>query len=287
MSEQSITIQSAEELHAVQHQPDATADCSTGVVYVHGWSGYCTGPHRIFVNTARRLATEGFHALRLDLRGRGDSEGGKDTTDLDAMIDDVLSACRYLREEGVRRVYVLGICSGGNAALGAASLDKSIDGLMLWSTPLFAPQKAGTEELRRRGSFAATYFRKLFRRETYTKLFAGKLNFRLILQILAGKRSGKQPSTVGSRNLKDSRRDVMTDLRGYPGRALFIYGSADDEAAGAPEFYRKYCEEQGIPAEFHTVQGANHSFYSLGWEREVIDATSDWLKTTEAERRLK
>ena len=38
----------------------------------------------------------------------------------------------------------------------------------------------------------------------------------------------------------------MADLRGFHGRALFIYGSRDDEAVGAPEFYGQYCREHGI-----------------------------------------
>ena len=232
----------------------------------------------MFVNAARRLTAEGFHCLRLDLRGRGDSPGDKDDTDLDAMIDDVLAAGRYLRANGTEKLSVLGICSGGNVTLGAASLDKSIDCLILWSTPLFAPHKKKTEELRRTGFFLGEYLRKLFRRETYAKLFAGKLNIRLILAILTGKGRGNPRAARGERNPKDSRRDVMADLEGYAGKALFIYGSADDEAAGAPEFYREYCRKNSIPAAFHTVEGANHSYYSLDWEKEVIDTTLSWLK---------
>jgi len=283
MIEESVTIPGEIELHAVHHKPDAPRDLGAGVVFVHGWSGYCIGPHRMFVNAARRFAAEGYHCLRLDLRGRGDSPGNKEDTDLDAMIDDVLAGSRYLRTNGAPDVYVLGICSGGNVALGAASLDKSFAGLILWSTPLFAPHKKKTEELRRTGFFLVEYFKKLFRRETYAKLFAGKLNFRLILGILIGRRRGNPKRPGGQRNPKDSLRDVMTELKGYAGRALFIYGSADDEAAAAPRFYRKYCEENAIPAAFHTVEGANHSYYSLEWEREVIDKTLAWLKEERAE----
>jgi len=275
--EQSVSIPGDVALHAVHHRPSPETDRRTGVIFVHGWAGYGIGPHRMFVNAARRFTSAGFHCLRLDLRGRGDSPGDKDKTDLDGMIDDVLAAAQYLRAEGIEKLYALGICSGGNVVLGAASLDKSFHGLALWSTPLFAPFKKKTEELRRTGFFLAIYLRKLFRRETWYKLFAGKLNIRLILRILAGKGRGNPRAGRGERNPKDSLRDIMADLRGYRGRALFIYGSADDEAAGAPEFYRTYCEQNAIPAAFHTVEGANHSYYSLGWEREVIDTTLAWL----------
>lgn len=278
MIEESVTIPGQVKLHAVHHRPGSENDRGAGVVFVHGWSGYCIGPHRMFVNAARRLAAEGFHCMRLDLRGRGDSPGDKDDTDLDGMIDDVLAAGRYLRGNGTEKLCMLGICSGGNVTLGAASLDKSIDGLILWSTPLFALYKKKTEQLRRTGFFLVEYLKKLFRRETYAKFFAGKLNLRLILRILTGKGRGIPRAADGDRNPKDSLRDVMSDLEGYSGRALFIYGSADDEAAGAPEFYKHYCEENSIPAAFHTVDGANHSYYSLDWEKEVIDTTLSWLK---------
>jgi len=277
MSEQSVALAGKVELHAVHHAPDAAADLGAGVVFVHGWSGTGAGPHRMFVNAARRFAAEGFHCLRIDLSGRGDSLGDKDRTDLDMMIDDVLAGCAWLREAGVGSVHVLGICSGGNVALGVASLDKSLAGLALWSTPLFAPFKKSTEDLRRRGWFLAAYAGKLFRRETWAKLVAGKLNIRLILAILSGKTGGPRKG-AGARNPKDSLRDIMTGLHGYAGRTLFVYGSADDEAAGAPEFYRQYCADHNIPHVFHTVAGANHSYYSLDWEAEVIDTTLGWLR---------
>ena len=276
MTEESILLAGDVQLHAVHHRPDAAADRRAGVIFVHGWSGNGVGPHRMFANAARRLSTDGFHCLRVDLRGRGDSLGDEKIADLDGMIDDVRICVAHLREH-CAKVYVLGLCSGGNVTLGAASLDKSLDGLALWSTPLFAPFKKKTEELRRTGFFLATYFRKIFYRETWEKLYRGRLNIRLIIGILRGKRRGN-PTPKAARNPKDSLRNIMGDLAGYHGRALFIYGSADDEAAGAPEFYRRYCEENSIPCTFHTVEGANHSFYSVAWEREVIDRTAAWLK---------
>ena len=170
---------------------------------------------------------------------------------------------------------MLGICSGGNVALGAGSLDHKIDGLVLWSTPLFAPYKTSGQEVRRRKLILLEYLGKLFRRETYQKLFRGKLNLGLIGRILFG---SKTPPAEGGRNPKDSLRDVMADLVGFGGPALFVYGTHDDEAVGAPEFYADFCQQNAIPATFHSIQGANHSYYSLAWEREVIDHTLRWLE---------
>jgi len=270
--ERPVVFSSQERLVGVLHEPEGAAR-GAGVVFLHGWAGYRGGPHRMFVETARRLTEAGYHALRFDFRGRGDSEGDFAATDLDGMIDDARAARRFLVEEtGVGETYWLGICSGGNVALGAASLEKDVDGLILWSTPLFAPYKKRSQEAARRGMFLADYARKLFRRETWAKLARGQVHFGLIARILLGRRK-----PAGQRDPKDSLRDIMEDLRGYRGRALFIYGSRDDEAIGAPEFYADYCRQEGIPARFHTIEGANHSYYSAAWQDEVIGLTLEWL----------
>ena len=104
-------------LFGLLHQPDGAAP-RMGAVLLHGWSSCRMGPHRILVETARRLAGLGVAALRFDHRGRGDSEGDDDSADLDGMISDALAAADFLRERtGVRDLAMIGICSGGNVAL--------------------------------------------------------------------------------------------------------------------------------------------------------------------------
>jgi hypothetical protein len=244
-----------------------------GVVFVHGWSGYRCGPHRMFVNAARRFAEAKIASLRFDLRGRGDSEGDFGAGNLDGMMQDLIAAARRLGEEpGIERIVPLGICSGGNVTLGAASLEKSFAGLALWSVPLFAPHKPKDDRARRRAFFLMEYARKAVRRETWAKLFRGAIDFRGVARTVKGRKE------VEGRNPKDSVRDVMTDLAGYAGPALFVYGSRDDEAIGAPEFFAEWCRGHSVPATLHTVDGANHSYYSVAWESEVIETTLAWLR---------
>ena len=119
MMEKPVTFESDVLLRGVLNVPDGAA---AAVVFAHGWSGYRCGPHRMFVNAARRFAEEGIASLRFDFRGRGDSDGDAAATDLDAMIADLLAAAQFVRAEaGIERVFPLGLCSGGNVVLGAAS----------------------------------------------------------------------------------------------------------------------------------------------------------------------
>ncbi|NQT52088.1 alpha/beta hydrolase, partial [bacterium] len=53
--ERPVTLESDQRLVGVLHEPEGEAK-NAGVVFVHGWAGYRGGPHRMFVEAARRLA---------------------------------------------------------------------------------------------------------------------------------------------------------------------------------------------------------------------------------------
>lgn len=250
-----------------------------GVALIHGWSGCRIGPNRILVRAARALNTAGFATLRFDLRGRGDSEGETAAADLDGMIADTLRAASVLKQQArVTSVALLGICSGANVAVGAATLAPEIRDLALWSIMTFQPQKRRSDSVRRTGHFALGYAAKLFRAATWRKLFGGEVNFRMVWRVLFGRRSeGKEGA-----NLKDSRRDIMAQFANYRGRALFIHGSRDPEAHGAREIFRQFCPAHSIPAEFVLIEGSNHNFHSLKWMDEVIGRSIGWLRATGA-----
>jgi len=259
-------------LYGVLGLPPAPA--SRGVVLIHGWSGYRIGPHQMLVETARHLEARGFATLRFDLRGRGDSEGEDAETDLDGMIADTLVAVRFLREmAAVRAVALLGICSGANVAIGAATLEPDIRDLVLWSVLPFQPQVRKSDHLRRTRFFAIEYARRLFRRETWEKLRTGRVDFRAVRWALfsGGGRA------VGRRNLKDSRRDIMAAFAGFRGRALFVHGDKDPDAARARAVFMPFCRAHGLNAQFHLIEGASHSYYSLAWKQRLITLTTNWL----------
>lgn len=76
------------------------------------------------------LVANGLRVLAIDFRGYGKSTAGTDRTGLHL---DVLAAVRYLHDQGVRRVSVLGGSMGGGAAAHAAAESKKgeIDHLIL------------------------------------------------------------------------------------------------------------------------------------------------------------
>jgi pimeloyl-ACP methyl ester carboxylesterase len=96
------------------------------VVMLNAGSGYRVGPNRLYVNLARQLAARGFPCLRLDLSGLGDSVAADAARENDpypaTAFRDIALTLSYVKERlGVRRVVLLGLCSGAYAAFQAAA----------------------------------------------------------------------------------------------------------------------------------------------------------------------
>ncbi|MGC9318102.1 MAG: alpha/beta fold hydrolase [Armatimonadota bacterium] len=256
----------------VLHEPqEARRDAA--LVFLHGWAGYRIGPHQMFTKMARRASDRGFPCLRFDFRGRGDSEGDAEATTLSTMIQDAQAAVAMVCEEvGVERAALIGDCSGSEVAIGVGPLDERIDSLVLWSAPIVAGDRAAADRAKRR-SIYATYFAKLFRRETWSKLFAGRLQPRMILRALSS--GGKGAGEEGAES--DREIDWYDRFMRFEGEALFIYGGNDPTAPSALEHYEELSRQAGRAFDSHVVEGANHAFYSLGWEDEVIEVSLGWL----------
>ena len=261
-------------LFGILHRPNGAAP-KRGAILLHGWSSCRMGPHRILVETARHLAEQGAAALRFDHRGRGDSEGADEEADLDGMISDALAAADLLRERaGVKELAMIGICSGGNVAIGAATLRPDVSRVVAWSTLPFQPHRARSLDVKRTGHYALEYVKKVLRPETWRKIFTGTVNYRMIRRALFGHYVRTDPE---GRNPKDSSRDIMAEFARYRGRVRFIYGGADPEASSAKEHYESFCREHGIAADYVFIEGANHNYYSLDWKRQVIERTTEWV----------
>src|SRR5437764_8425299 len=66
----------SQKVFGVIHRPaQAAATLCPALLILHGFVGSKDQPHQIFVKLAEALAGAGMVALRIDLRGRGDSEG--------------------------------------------------------------------------------------------------------------------------------------------------------------------------------------------------------------------
>jgi pimeloyl-ACP methyl ester carboxylesterase len=89
-----------------------------------------TGPMRLHVQLARRLAAAGISSLRFDLSGIGESLGiGVSGSSLERAAREIRWAIDWLHsQQGIRRCVLLGICSGADDSLAAATTDPRVIG---------------------------------------------------------------------------------------------------------------------------------------------------------------
>ncbi len=280
-TEQPVTFRcGGETLRGVLHLPNGGAAArppATGIVFLHGWSGCRLGPHRMFVTAARRLAAAGFAGLRFDYRGRGESDGATQAAGIATMIDDAVAAAACLREHlPGARIVILGICSGCKVALAAAPRIPDTNALVLWSAETMGWLKTGASQRRKSSAMLLSYLRKLARPETWRKLLTGRVNTALVRQAVAG-------NEIATADELRSETDWLNAFcRAWQGRLLFIHGSNDPDTAPSRTAYQAFCRERAFPAAFHLIDGANHSYYSLAWERQVLDLTAAWLLDADA-----
>jgi pimeloyl-ACP methyl ester carboxylesterase len=258
-------------LVATLHRPPGA--CRGGIILLHGWAGYRGGPHQMFIKLGRQAAQAGYGCLRFDFRGRGDSEGDPKATSLSTMIVDAQRAAEVMAEHcGPVPLALVGDCSGSEVALGAGALIPAVERMVLWSAP---PVAADRQEMHKakRASLLRTYLRKALRPQTWRRLLRREIRLDRVQQTI--RTGGLGAGELGQES--DREVDWLGRFLGFPGRILFIYGSNDPTTPACLQHYEELTAQTERPFERHLVEGANHAFYSLAWEREVIDTTLRWL----------
>ncbi len=108
--------------------PDAPA-----VLFLNSGLLHHAGPHRLYVNLARRLARRGFLSLRFDLSGIGDSGPRQDRMSRqESLVRETQDAMDHLAAtHGVQRFVLYGICTGADQAVRVALADPRVCGAVL------------------------------------------------------------------------------------------------------------------------------------------------------------
>jgi hypothetical protein len=266
-------------LRGVLSLPAGDAKSDRGVVIIHGWGTYRIGPHAMLVKLARRLARSGCPALRFDLSGRGESGGRYEETGLDEMIEDAAAAAAELaRESNATALGAMGLCSGANVALASAALDGTFDRIVAVSLLPYQSHRSTAQAARGMAGRFAALGRKALSPATWWRLVTWRVNVGRVAANLAKRESAEVKTANGTvRNLKDSSRDVMAALARFRGSALMIWGGADAEGLGAKAHFEAFARRNSLDWQMRVVAGANHNFYSLAWEEEVIVSSERFL----------
>lgn len=133
----------AEQLYSVYHEPKLSANNDTGVVLCYPLGQEYIRCHKLYVNLANKLACQGFHVLRFDYLGTGDSSGDFSLVSINSCLEDISVAVNELKEVcRLSKISLTGIRFGATLAL-LYSQQNMIHKLVLWD-----PILSGTEYLK-------------------------------------------------------------------------------------------------------------------------------------------
>ncbi|HEY4303865.1 MAG TPA: alpha/beta hydrolase [Gemmatimonadaceae bacterium] len=122
-----------DQLFATYHPPDAERGRDRAVLLCYPAQQEYRHSHWAFRKLAMQLASQGFHAMRFDYSGTGDSAGDMPETGLERWTADIATAAAELRElSGLRKIALVGFRIGASLAVHATAKGLSIADLVLW-----------------------------------------------------------------------------------------------------------------------------------------------------------
>jgi pimeloyl-ACP methyl ester carboxylesterase len=233
------------------------------IVILHGWIGYCAGPHRILYELAEALGEAGMGTVRFDFFGRGDSDGRYEDTTFQHAVDDTCRVARYAQAQlGGCRLAMAGMCFG--ATVGWRCTD-------LWqSMVLLSP-----ERIWRRASFST---RLTALRQHGYRIAQRMVSPRSWMRLISGRTN---PSRAYRYYTKADAlpyvAELPTQASGAGSSALLILGGADPAAAAVRRQYEAVGRKLGVECDTYVVPGADHSFCSVDWKHAAISWAVRWL----------
>ena len=205
-------------------------------------------PHRLFVKLADELARAGIVSLRIDFRGRGDSEGESVDVTPDGDLSDAQGALDVIARQPYvdpTRIAALGISWGGAIAACLAGRDRRIGPLVMWSSVPGGVLDWNPPLREIDGRLVAELWGNLVGAEFYAGLH---------------------------------RINPLKEMRTARGPLLIVYGTADEVVpAPAVEAARAALVELGLQHEVVAVPGADHVFMAPEAVHTLM-TTTHWLR---------
>lgn len=258
-----------------------------------------THRNRLNVRICSELAAAGFHTMRFDWHGVGDSTGTVDRFDLDRpFVQDVLGAARWVLDQGIDRFVVIGSCFGARTALAGASSIEGLEALFLVSLPLrtrgrstprrdrgqrIAEERSMFEVLRKGLRPSAISALRHPRRRRVAWRFAEAKARSIFRQRERGVRPTAGEQTTGGQDLSWVSADVVAWLEhaARHSRIHLVYGAEDHG-------YREFLETQSGPLakalasgriEVEVLPGEVHGFQHVDAQEAVLESVRGWAAT--------
>lgn len=184
-------------LRGMLHEPDASAARDVCILLLSPGIKGRVGPHRLYLKIAAGLVPLGFHVLRFDFHGLGDSEAQLTEHELADVynqvhggryVSDVIDAMDWMQSTyGISRFVGSGLCGGSITALMTGEADRRIESILGIGLPTVL--EGGPENWARYISAAQAstlrtgYLRKLLDPRSLLRFLAGKSSYGAIFRV--------------------------------------------------------------------------------------------------------
>jgi len=289
-------------LHGMLHRPSPEFARNVCVLLLSPGIKGRIGPHRLYLKLAERFASKGFHVLRFDFHGLGDSAGKVEHEVLADLynsiqggryVHDTIDAMDWMQERnGVDRFVGSGLCGGSITALLAGAGDRRMIALLGIGLPVVLD---GGEA--HWGRFLTAHQKHLARQQliqrlarpwTWAKFLSGRSNYTVIWRVirqLLGLRDAQISAAASSKRAIDDTNPLvapafLTLLRS--GRhALLAYSGADRLLSQFQEKlegrHRAQLDTLASMYHVHVIDGANHILSDPNAVTDLQKGAESWL----------
>jgi pimeloyl-ACP methyl ester carboxylesterase len=288
-------------LHGMLHAPAAEVRRGVCILLLSPGIKGRVGPHRLYLKLAGPFAAAGFHVLRFDYYGLGDSEGTLGERVMADMynsiqggryVEDTIAAMDWMaRHHGISRFVGSGLCGGSISALLTAQVDRRVEALLGIGLP--STLEGGAENFDRfltRGQLrqeGRSYLRKALDLKSWTRFVSGRSGYRLIWRAVRELLLPSKPPPAAA--TRDAAQDNASPLFApaflavlKAKRPILLTFSSNDRhrLTFGEKFEERYAAEiadTGHRYQVHLVEGANHVLSEPAWSGETLAVSLAWL----------
>ncbi|MGQ0669169.1 MAG: serine aminopeptidase domain-containing protein [Actinomycetota bacterium] len=280
-----------ETLFGIVTHPTAPPVGTALVVLTGAGQWMCAGRNGISVRICRAVAGAGFHAMRFDYHGLGESTGTLGALDLDEpQVEDVEAATNVLRRQGIERFVLLGTCFGARTALSSAARIPGVQAVAMGAIPIKDLNIVHVTSDRLAGGWSrGSYVWRMLRPSAIPRTFSAHRRqfYRRVLRAKWQAFRSRDAQEAAPRGGEDRwvSRVFLDDLETVIERGvkmLFVLGTVDDSCDKFQRARRgrlgEALERPGSLAEVAIVEGSVHGLTSIPIQDEFTELLDGWLR---------
>jgi alpha-beta hydrolase superfamily lysophospholipase len=288
LCERPIEIDPKPRLFGIVTEPVRDERRRRAVILVNSGADYHIGAGRMYVAMARRWADQGYVAVRMDLRGIGDSDtprgGAPDEVFPPGAIGDIAAAVDFVRKHyGVREVTLAGLCSAGYHVLRAAVAGLQVNRILMVNPQNFSWREGMAVGDVQLADVVKDDRRRTFSSDTVKRLLTGKVDVGTVSRIYLQRARITLESVVRNtaRGLHIRLpRDLGWELRDIAARGVkvvFVFAAGDPGIELLRIQGGSVVKRLGDRCRVYVIESADHTFTRIGPRARMEQVLSEEL----------